>query len=306
MTNARPENIRPIADSDLPAVFKSADHASVLAQRKYLRLVKADLALLVIGTIATSWAIERSSDRAVLAIAGALALALGWLLTLAIKVLELDKVWFGARAIAESTKTLAWRYMTGANPYGSSLPNRDVDDLFCREVAGVLEDRRSLGAALAGPNAAADQITERMREVRSQDTATRKSVYLRDRIKDQQLWYAKKGEASKGSATNWLVAVLISQALAVVAAILLVAWPMLQFNFASVLSSLAGVLLAWLQVRRHQELAHAYGLASHDLGLVLAQERYVLTDDELSKFVMDSENAISREHIVWLARRDTL
>jgi len=306
MTDTELSQIAAIAKADLPAAYQSADHAASDSRRNYLRLVWADLALILLGSIVTSWAIEAQNSRATLAIVGAVALGLGSLLTLTIRVSDFDKVWFGARAIAESIKTLAWRYMTGADPYSSSLTSQGVDERFCAEVARILQERRHLGASPTGSEALADQNTATIRMIREQGTETRKGIYLRDRIRNQQAWYALRGQANKNSATRWLVAIAICQALAVVAAILLVRWPEFNLNLASILSSLAAVLLAWLQVRRHQELAHAYGLASHELGLVLAREKYVQTEGELSDFVGDAENAISREHTMWLARRDNL
>jgi hypothetical protein len=296
--------IAAITEADLPAAHRSADRAASQSRRNYLKLVWVDLALILLGTIVTSWAIEAQGIRVALAVAGAVALGLGSLLTLTIRVSNLDKTWFGARAVAESIKTLAWRYMTRADPYNASLTPQEVDERFCTEVDHILQEREGLGASLGGPEALADQITERMRLIRGQNTTTRKDIYLRDRIRDQQAWYAHKGQVNQRGATRWLVAIAVCQALAVVAAILLVRWPEFNLNLASILSSLAAVLMAWLQVRRHQELAHAYGLASHELGLVLARERHVQTEKELSDFVGDAENAISREHTMWLARRD--
>ena len=74
-----------------------------------------------------------------MAIAGAVALGLGSLLTLSIRVSNLDKTWFSARAVAESIKTLAWRYMTRADPYNASLTPQEVDERFCIDVDQILQ-----------------------------------------------------------------------------------------------------------------------------------------------------------------------
>lgn len=306
MTDSNISQITPLEKADLPAAYRSASHAAIDSRRKYLALVWANLAFILFGSVVTSWAIQAESSRETLAIAGAIALGVGSLLTMAIKVSDFDKDWFGARSIAESIKTLSWRYLTGAGPYNIGLTLQQADELFCAEVAHILQERRHLGLSLAGSEAAADQITDAMRAVRALSLEERKSIYLRDRIRQQQSWYAMRGQSNKKNATRWLVAIAICQALAVVAAIMLVRWTEFNLNIASILSSLAAVFIAWLQVRRHQELANAYGLASHELGLILARARYVRSEPELSEFVGDSENAISREHTVWLARRDNL
>ena len=299
-------SIPTISEAHLPAAYRASDRAAIDAQRTYLIIVRINIVLMLAGAVTTSWAIQAAPARAALAVVGAIALGLGSLLTLTIKVTNYDKVWFGARAIAESTKTLVWRYMTRAHPFGPTLDEKQADELFCTEVAHILLERRTLGGLLARTEAADGQITDLMRKVRRESTAIRKSLYLRDRIKDQQTWYANKGKANRVSATTWLIAIALCQALAVVAAILLVRWPRFNLNFASILSALAVALLAWLQVKRHQDLSHTYGLAAHELGLIEALEKHIISDEDLSKFVGDAENAISREHTMWLARRDTL
>ena len=299
-------SIPTIREDQLPAAYRASDRAAIDAQRTYLILVRINIVLILAGAATTSWAIQVAPARAALAVVGAIALGLGSLLTLAIKVTNYDKVWFGARAIAESIKTLVWRYMTRAHPFDPILDENQADELFCKEVAHILLERRTLGGFLARTEAADGQITDLMRKVRRESTALRKSLYLRERIKNQHTWYANKGKANRVSATTWLIAIALCQALAVVAAILLVRWPWFDLNFASILSALAVALLAWLQVKRHQDLSHSYGLAAHELGLIEALEKHILSDEDLSKFVGDAENAISREHTMWLARRDTL
>jgi hypothetical protein len=103
-----------------------------------------------------------------------------------------------------------------------------------------------------------------------------------------------------------LLAVIACQAIAIGAAVLLVRWPDFNFNIASVFSAAAAAFIAWQELKRHQELAFAYGQAAHEIGLVLARERYIDTEVEFSAFVSDAENAISREHTMWTARRDNI
>ena len=135
---------------------------------------------MLFGTFVTSWAVEAQNARSLLAIIGAVALGFGILITLMMKVMEYDNIWFGARAIAESVKTLAWRYMAHAEPYGTGLSPHDADEILCREIARVLKERHILGAVLGGQEASSEEISDAMRHVREQDTATRKDIYIRD------------------------------------------------------------------------------------------------------------------------------
>ena len=96
------------------------------------------------------------------------------------------------------------------------------------------------------------------------------------------------------------------QIIAFLSIICFICWPQFVPNLTPFFAALASSFIAWLQVKQHQELAQSYNLASHELSFILAQERYVRTDEDLSNFVLDSENAISREHTLWIARRDRI
>jgi len=47
----------------------------------------------------------------------------------------------------------------------------------------------------------------------------------------------------------------------------------------------------------------SYALASYEINLILNQINSVNTESEFSKYVDDSENAFSREHTQWIARK---
>lgn len=291
---------------ELPGLFRAADRSSLDAQKSFIRLVRADLCLIVVGAVITSWAVSFTELRTIFALFGAVSLIAGLALTVFVLQTKPDKQWYGARAVAESVKTIAWRYMMGAEPYQKSLPEPQADARFSRELQEILRERSGITGALGGHDSAANQITETMRQVRSADLDHRKSVYLSDRIQDQRAWYGNKAQANARSSTWWLIAVGASQLAGATAAIALVRWPGLDFNAASVFAALAAAFMAWLQVKQHQELAHAYGLAAHELGIVEIRARHVTTEEEFSSFVSDTENAISREHTMWVARRDVV
>jgi hypothetical protein len=293
-----------ITDRDLPALFRAADRSSLDSQKKYLRFVRANLVVVVLAAIVASWADSSPGLRIPLAAVGAAALLTGLALTLFVFQTKPDKNWFGARAVAESVKTLAWRYMSGAEPFGRSLSEADADARFLQQLQEVLRERSAIGAALGGPDSADPQITETMRRIRSLALEERRNVYLVDRIRDQRSWYAGKAAASARSSARWLLAIGVSQLAGAVAAIALIGWPDPAFKTASVFAALAAALIAWLQTRQHRALAQAYGMAAHELGLIESRARHVSSEEEFSSFVADAENAMSREHTMWVARRD--
>ncbi len=293
-----------IGNQQLPALYQSANAASVDAQRRYLRLVRADLTLIVLGAALTAVSVVTEDVRSVLAILGAVVLVGGVVFTVVISAVHYNRNWFAARAVAESVKTVSWRYMMCAEPYVQAMPLSDVEELFCRRLNEVLREKSVIAGVLGGEQATGGQITDTMRALRGTSLPDRMKVYLRDRIKDQRDWYAVKSKGNAMSSTRWIIGTAFVQMLGVVGAIALVRYPTLPVNPASVFSALAAALLAWLQVKQHQELAHSYGLAAHELGLIETRALHVSEEAQFAAFVADAENAISREHTMWTARRD--
>lgn len=295
-----------ISDADLPAIFRAADTAAKTAQSYYLRIVLADLGLVLASAITTSVAVSSDRWREAWAVAGAGCFFIGLILTGFVIRRGYDRLWFQARAVAESAKTMAWRYMVGAEPYETGLTELEADSIICGELQSVLRERRVITGALGGEEATGEQITAAMRSVRASDLDMRKSVYLRDRLSQQRGWYSDNAKFNEKRSDFWLYVILGSQIAGVIAALALVKWPMMLFNGASVVAAATAVFMAWLQLKRHQELASSYGMAVHELGLIEVRLRHVKSDTELSVLVLDAENAISREHTMWVARRDVI
>ena len=68
--------------------------------------------------------------------------------------------------------------------------------------------------------------------------------------------------------------------------------------------AMAASVLSWMQAKRFSELAASYALAAHEIGLIKEQSLLPDTPEKFSLFVGDAENAFSREHTQWVARKD--
>ena len=69
---------------------------------------------------------------------------------------------------------------------------------------------------------------------------------------------------------------------------------------------MTSVFMTWLQLKRFQELTDAYGITATELKFIKEKSKFILDDNQLEKYVDDTETAISREHTLWLARRDNI
>lgn len=58
-----------------------------------------------------------------------------------------------------------------------------------------------------------------------------------------------------------------------------------------------------MQAKQHRALAQAYAVASQELASITSQLNRGITEQEWPQFVIDAEEAISREHTTWLASR---
>ena len=293
-----------IDDDDMPAMFRLADRASAASQRGFLRCMATDLTLIVASSVLGAFSFSSSTAKSELALASAGLMSAGLLLTLYIRSQKFEQSWYDGRAVAESVKTRAWRFMTCSEPYTENLPEAEAGSLFLKTLQEVMQERKAFSASLGDDTSLAPQISDKMLVVRRLPLLERKSIYLSQRINDQRKWYSSKSGANKKSARLWFNAVMLSQAAALFTSLALIQWPALPVNISTFFAAAAAASIAWLQLKRHQELSNSYGLAAQELGLIAEQSKSIVAPDKLSAFILDAENAISREHTLWIARRD--
>ena len=279
-----------------PALYDAADKTSLAAQQWYLRFSAIRLAALVgtagvmlLTSLIESWA----PITAVLFLAAALA---GELLIL---TLHPERQWYEGRAIAESVKTLSWKYQVGGEPFGVDGPNAaDVDTEFIRRLDQLVTEFRDLNLRPAEKN----QITEAMRQIRMKSLDERRDVYRASRIDDQQTWYARNSDWNRTWALRWQIGLVLIEIAGILAAIFR-ALNLVQSDAYGFLAAVAAAGVGWLQIKQHQNLAKAYSVASHELASILSRMDAAQDEDEWKRFVDHAEVAISREHTLWLASR---
>lgn len=293
-----------VDDYDMPAMFRSADRASAESQRVFLRCMATNLTLIVASSVLGAFSFSGDAAKSALALIAAGLMSAGLLLTLYIRSQKLEQSWYDGRAVAESVKTRAWRFMTCSEPYTENLLEADAKNLFLKTLREVMQERKAFSASLVNDTSLAPQISDKMLVIRRLPLLARKAIYLSQRIRDQRKWYSSKSGVNKKSARFWFNAVMFSQASALFASLALIQWPNLPVNVSTFFAAAAAASIAWLQLKRHQELSNSYGLAAQELGLIAEQSINIVDPDKLSAFILDAENAISREHTLWVARRD--
>nr|WP_314576540.1 DUF4231 domain-containing protein [uncultured Pseudomonas sp.] len=283
--------------SDFPGLYQAADSLSGAAQKHFFAALFVNLALLVIAAIVSvancpHW--EAAAFQAVV-LAGALASSV-YLATQ-----RPERLWYSGRAVAESIKTVVWRYVSRAEPFDGS--DEAAKTHLVERLAQVLKQNESVSKKLR-THLQAHQITNTMRAMRSGDFVTRREAYVDLRINDQLNWYSKKANFNASRARWFFVALIAVNAVAFICALIKIRHVEYLYLPTDILIAAAASVLTWMQAKRFTELSESYALTAHEITLIREQANDLVTDEDLSKFVGDAENAFSREHTQWEARKD--
>jgi hypothetical protein len=284
-----------INEHDLPPLHNIASTASLHAQKNLLQLTKLSLFCLSLGAMLS--AIRATQMAPLLAYSSTILLSISILISLAIEHGGFERRWYDGRALAESIKTLAWKYMMKAKPYDRT---NKPEDQFSKDVLAVMTVKKTF-ATMADEQDSHQQITDVMRQLHAADLATRKNAYLHHRIHNQQHWYSKKTQANHYGGILFFWLLIKIQIVAIFVAILAMKIPGI-FNPTGALTTMAAGVIGWMQMKRFRELTEAYRLTRHELGLIEDRLDKVKTNEDFSHFVHEAELAISREHTTWIAR----
>ncbi len=280
-----------------PALFVTADEASNRQQRHYLRLVRGEYGLLI---VAAGLALVENKNPVFLAV-----FACAFIAPLAILAWRAhsrpEQAWYKSRALAESIKTLSWRYAMRAVPFDDER-QVDANKDFRDTLAALLRSNRHLGEHLAGLDATGPQISNSMVAMRNSTLRDRKSYYLERRVKDQQGWYTRKAKANKDAARNWQWVGAACYVSGIAMVLLQIKFTEAPFPFEPVIV-MASAVLGWMQIKKFNELASAYALTAHEIGLAETVISDAKTEQSFGKSVNEVELVFSREHTQWIARQ---
>jgi ABC-type multidrug transport system fused ATPase/permease subunit len=287
-----------VTQLEFPALYASSDKLSGRFQLVFYRTVFWNLFFLVIAALLSY--IDASSKAA----AYFQALVLLGLLSCSVYLFAArpDRYWYAARAVAESIKTVTWRFVTKAEPF----TGRQEEDLHrFRNILKAIVDQNKEVTQRLSQHLDGVQVTDSMKAFRDESTSRRLALYVKLRVSEQQLWYASRSHHNRRRASLFFALLIVTNAIMVAFAIAKVAYPRPTFWPIDVLVAVSAALLSWIQAKKYSEQASSYALAAHEISLIKEQSATIKSDPVLSAFVGDAENAFSREHTQWVARKDS-
>lgn len=188
-----------------------------------------------------------------------------------------------------------------AQPYD----NKTARSLFISNLRQILREDSEFSQHLPSTSADSEQITGYMETTKSLDLADRMALYLKNRIDEQRAWYAKKANFNKSMAMRWFWLMIFFQIAAATSATFKIIYSDWMYFPIGIFATAAASVFAWIQAKRFQDLGTSYIITAHEIGMVRSAHSEVEGEEQFSEFVGDAENAFSREHTLWQARRDT-
>lgn len=292
-----------IRKQDYPNYYIAGDSASLKAQSAYVNFVRWDLILMTVSTTISIYNYQSLNSKTAVYEISALLLVSALLVSVVLKLKRYEDTWYRGRALAESCKTLTWRYVMCSEYFEHSLNVQEAEKRFIERIREIHSEFVDLHDQLSASNLALPIITDEMIRLRQLGVVERRQYYLNNRIQDQITWYSKKADTNKTKYEAWFIAVISCQFLALLSIVYLIKYPLSNFNFVGLFSTIAASGFSWLQLKKYQENKQAYTTATSELNLIKTESNRDFSDDEFSKYVLDSENAMSREHTMWLAQK---
>ncbi len=289
-----------LTDDGLPSMFRSADTASLAGQADTVRWSALQLCMLVVGAVLGGVNIKLGNDLDLGALIASIALLASLVPALWLTAKNPQRTWYRGRAAAESLRTLSWKYAVRAEPFAGT--DAAANERLLHDMSSILRDLRDVGwLSDAGGQA---EITGEMRRLRSQPLRLRQQAYMEGRLEAEYTWYTSKAARFARMARRWTAAAFIATSLGLAGGFLR-AFGVLDYDGLGSASAIAAAVTAWVQLKQYRPLAAAYSLTAHELLLVKAGLE-TLADDEVqwSRRCSEAEDAISREHTMWLARRE--
>lgn len=240
----------------------------------------------------------------------ALSVVLGWWK-------KYDQKWYLWRSIAESIKSTSWQYIMQGEKFRPDLPSSKATIEFEKFVMQLIGDFRNEFPLI---NFSEFAMLEKspskvMDEIRNLDLKSRSQFYIEKRINPQKEWYTKKSRSAEVLNDRFMVLAFISFVLAAVSVVLdLMRIPLAELYgtaFGSFFVTVGLSFLTWIQIRNYSNLSISYNYTAIEIEQLRVEFEDEIAscgfdDKKFAELIQNSENAFSREHTSWRARKQQI
>lgn len=284
-----------------PSLYIEADNASARGQFFFLFLTRLEYLLLVIvAVLSMPW----QTDRSLFAVV-ALMFVILFGVTLYRAFVSPERSWYNSRAVAESVKTLTWRFAMKSAPFECTLVENAPALKFAEELKSLLALNNSWLNTTDASDDSRAEITLEMLRIRELGFPDRKALYLKNRVDEQRLWYRKKARYNRRKFRSWIALILILYFSGISFAVARTVYPEASLWPIDPIVALAGAVLGWMQLKKFNELSASYALTAQEINLIHSRSLHLSTEAKFLEFVKDAEFAFSREHTQWIARQSS-
>ena len=286
---------------DYPAIYKEADNISNKTQSNYLGILFIFLCMLFFSSLLFTY----FNEIIVFKIVNIVIVFLIVILSFVFHFNNFQGKWYNARAVAESIKTISWRYAVKAEPY--NVPDNDAKTSFIKAIKHIIDMNHDFKECIEAEYSSSTQhnIPNNLTAVRLLSLQERINFYQINRVSEQKDWYTKKSLINKRRSLQFfLLLIFISFILFILLILSLIKTSNnILFPIESLLSMIS-ILFTWVQTKKYKELEKSYALTAHEIGFI--EIPCIDTDEKIfSDYVSNTENAFSREHTQWIAKKDS-
>ncbi|WP_440951588.1 DUF4231 domain-containing protein [Methanococcoides sp. FTZ1] len=287
---------------ELPDSYFIYDKSAIIAQSKHFKLIICELIQLVIVAV-LSLIISLLHKEPIPTIgfsAIVIIFFIGIIIQLHYNKKQFERKWFEFRAVAESIKSLAWQYAAGC---GNFCEENNAEMLFLQQIKQIKETYKVNPDPKITSSGILDEKKQSMEKIRKMKWEEKREAYIKERIDDQITWYTDKAKLNKKYSTIYENIIIGLQFIVIFVGIVLV---YTHVNGAPVLAlvvTLITGIIGWSRSKQYAELVDPYQNAARELNEI--RQEIELVEEELSfqRLVLNAEQAISREHTMWLVNR---
>ena len=175
-------NIPKISKKEYPGLYQAADDASTNAQSNYITIIGIDLSAMIIAAALAIYNYQNTESKQLLYIVSALFILLSLILTIVVLTKKYEDVWYQGRALAESCKTLTWRFITCSELFENNLSEAEARSKFIERLSDLSKEFTELNKALNSKVASLPVIPDLLLQLRRLSVSDRKDYYIKNRI----------------------------------------------------------------------------------------------------------------------------